>query len=94
MVLGISGDSTSDVVTYEIGVPGKLIGSDFGTMRTTGAGIGLSGGLGTNRFCAVYDMSYATMVDWVTEGTMGMRTSLVTASAVLHTWLVTTLVTV
>jgi len=43
-------------------------------MKTTVAGIGSSGGLGTIGFYAVYDMSCATMVDWVTGGKMGMRT--------------------
>ena len=33
-----SGDTTGDVVTYEAGFPGKLIGLEIGAMRTTGAG--------------------------------------------------------
>ena len=42
-----SGDTTGDVVTYEVGVPGKLIGLEIGAMRTTGVGT-----CGTNGSCA------------------------------------------
>ena len=40
MVLGTFGDSTGDVVTYEVGVPDNLMGFDLGTMGTTGVGLG------------------------------------------------------
>jgi len=33
-----SGDTTGDVVTYEVGVPGKLIGLEIGAMRTKAQG--------------------------------------------------------
>ena len=59
------------VVTYEIGFPDKLMGSDLGTMGTTGAEIGSSGGLSTNSSCAVYDISCATMVDFGHRGDNG-----------------------
>ena len=38
IVWGTSGDSTGDVIMYEVGVPGKFMVLELG-MVTTGAGI-------------------------------------------------------
>jgi len=35
-----SGDTTGDVVTYEVGVPSNCVGIVIGAIRTTGAGTG------------------------------------------------------
>ena len=35
-----SGDTTGDVVTYDVGVPGNCMEIDIGAIRTTGAGTG------------------------------------------------------
>ena len=51
-----------------------------------GIGAGGGGGMSTT-FCGSRGMSYMFMVDWVIDGTMGMRTCLGRTVTVLRAWL-------
>ena len=56
MVSGTFGDSTGDVVTYDVGFSGKFMVLDLG-MVTSGAGICSDDGFGTNNSCGSCGMS-------------------------------------
>ena len=57
-----SGDTTEDVVTYEVGVPSNCIGIDIGAIRTTGAGTGACVVWGTTVSCCSVGPSLATVI--------------------------------
>ena len=69
-----SGDTTGDVVTYEVGVPGNYIGFDIGEIRTTGAGTATWVAWGTAVSCCLVGLSLATVIGCVAEATISTRT--------------------
>ena len=69
-----SGDTTGDVVTYEVGVPGNCIAFDICAIRTTGTGTGTCVVWGTTVSCCPVGVSLATVIGCVVEVTIGIRT--------------------
>jgi hypothetical protein len=67
-------DTTGDVVTDEVGVPGNCIGFDIGAIWTTGAGTGTCVVWGTTVSCCPVGLSLATVIGCVAEATIGTRT--------------------
>ena len=69
-----SGDTTGDVVTYLVGVPGNCIGFDIGAIRTTDTGTGTCVVWGTTVSCYIGGLSLATEIGCVAEVTIRTRT--------------------
>ena len=69
-----SGDTTGDVVTYEVGVSRNCVGTVIGAIRTTGADTGACVVWVTTVSCCPVRPSLATVTGCVAEGTIGTRT--------------------
>ena len=74
MGFATSGDTTGDVVTYEVGVPSNCVGIVIGAIRTTGAGTGTCVVWGTTVSCCPVGPSLATVNGCVAEETINTRT--------------------
>ena len=69
--MGVGGNinfvTSGDVVTYEVGVPGKWIGFGIGAMRTTGTGTCTCVVGGSTVSCCPGCMSLVTVIGCITE---------------------------